>query len=416
MKTLFAIPIFAFCLAVHGQMLQAVVGGGSFSAAATPTFSPAAGAVSNPTTVTASSASGCSSSMYFDASNPPVTQQTTYSVTTGVTLYAQVRGCPGYGNSAVASAAYTTSALNTTQVFMGGGYGITSSTTAYCSFHNLITAGVCNASPAGQYMAWPASGTLIGYRVQQITTEQSGESVTYCVYRNGACLADTSKTLTYPSQDTGQITISDATSPITTGNGMLDCIKVVTGAEFAAVTFVVTLEWQPTTPGQTVVFGNAQASNAASDVSFAGPSANVSTESQATVSMPVAGTLSNLYVYRDTTPGAGSVVFTGRTNLGAGTTPPSVTINSTTCSSAPCVVSDTTNAMLVAAGDLNDLSQVIGTAPTAATNTAWGAVFTPSVSGQFVLAMARSNTSMATGTLYEPTFGRAPATTQAGAV
>jgi hypothetical protein len=83
----------------------------SLGTAITPTFSPAAGPVSNPTTVTASSTSACSSYMYFDTNNPPGTQQTTYSVTTAVTLYAQVRGCPGYADSAVASAAYTISAI-----------------------------------------------------------------------------------------------------------------------------------------------------------------------------------------------------------------------------------------------------------------------------------------------------------------
>ena len=75
--------------------------------AAAPTFSPAAGAVSNPTTVTASSWSGCSSYIYLDTSNPPTTKQTTYSVTTAVTLYSYVHGCPGYADSSVSSAAYT---------------------------------------------------------------------------------------------------------------------------------------------------------------------------------------------------------------------------------------------------------------------------------------------------------------------
>jgi hypothetical protein len=76
--------------------------------AATPTFSPSAGAVSNPTTVTASTAtSGCGPYIYFDTNPTPTTNQTTYSVTTAVTLYAYVHGCPGYTDSAVASASYT---------------------------------------------------------------------------------------------------------------------------------------------------------------------------------------------------------------------------------------------------------------------------------------------------------------------
>src|ERR1017187_183575 len=76
--------------------------------AATPTFSPAAGGVANPTTVTPSTATGpCSAYMYVDSSNPPATLQLTYTVTTGITLYAQIKGCPGYNNSGIASATYS---------------------------------------------------------------------------------------------------------------------------------------------------------------------------------------------------------------------------------------------------------------------------------------------------------------------
>jgi hypothetical protein len=76
--------------------------------ASAPIFSPSAGVVSNPTTVTAStSTSGCGGYIYFDTSSTPTTNQTTYSVTTAVTLHAYVHGCPGYADSTVASAGYT---------------------------------------------------------------------------------------------------------------------------------------------------------------------------------------------------------------------------------------------------------------------------------------------------------------------
>ena len=77
--------------------------------AATPTFSPAAGAVVNPTTVTASTSTSDGCTMYLDTSNPPTTAQSTYSVTTPVTLHAQAKGCTSHANSAVGSAAYTIS-------------------------------------------------------------------------------------------------------------------------------------------------------------------------------------------------------------------------------------------------------------------------------------------------------------------
>jgi hypothetical protein len=112
MKRLFV--LFACLLAVpaQGQILSIIMGGTN-QPAATPTFSPAAGAVANPTTVTASTSTSDGCTIYFDTSNPPVTAQTTYSVTTGVTLYAQARGCAHHSDSLVGSAAYTISGPNT---------------------------------------------------------------------------------------------------------------------------------------------------------------------------------------------------------------------------------------------------------------------------------------------------------------
>jgi hypothetical protein len=116
-RLLFAVtlcPVAAVLLAAAGQQNMGpghhrTVATAAGTAAA-PTFSPLAGAVSNPTTVTAStSTSGCGSYIYFDTSSTPTTNQTTYSVTTAVTLYAYVHGCPGYTDSSVASAAYTIS-------------------------------------------------------------------------------------------------------------------------------------------------------------------------------------------------------------------------------------------------------------------------------------------------------------------
>jgi len=58
--------------------------------------------------------------MYFDTNNPPTTAQSTYNVTTAVTLYAQLKSCIDYSNSAVGSASYTISGGGTTAVFQGG--------------------------------------------------------------------------------------------------------------------------------------------------------------------------------------------------------------------------------------------------------------------------------------------------------
>ncbi len=89
--------------------------------AATPTFSPVAGSVANPTTVTASTATtgdGCT--MYLDTFSPPTTARSTYSVTTAVTLYAQAQGCTDHLNSAIGSAAYVITAPSGGTVISGG--------------------------------------------------------------------------------------------------------------------------------------------------------------------------------------------------------------------------------------------------------------------------------------------------------
>ena len=109
MKRLFVLLACLLAVPAQGQILSIIMGGTN-QPAATPTFSPVAGAVTNPTTVTASTSTSDGCTIYFDTSNPPVTAQTTYSVTTGVTLYAQARGCAHHRDSLVGSATYTISA------------------------------------------------------------------------------------------------------------------------------------------------------------------------------------------------------------------------------------------------------------------------------------------------------------------
>ena len=115
-----AVTLYAYVHGCPGHLDSSVSSAAyTITAAATPTFSPVAGAVSNPTTVTASTATSDGCTMYFDTSNPPTTAQSTYSVTTGVTLYAQAKGCTHHANSAVASAAYTVCAYQMCDTFTG---------------------------------------------------------------------------------------------------------------------------------------------------------------------------------------------------------------------------------------------------------------------------------------------------------
>ena len=115
MKRLLVLLACLLAVPAQGQILSIIMGGTN-QPAATPTFSPVAGAVANPTTVTASTSTSDGCTIYFDTSNPPTTAQTTYSVTTGVTLYAQARGCAHHRDSSVGSATYTISAVTITYV------------------------------------------------------------------------------------------------------------------------------------------------------------------------------------------------------------------------------------------------------------------------------------------------------------
>ena len=109
MKKILMLSVFLFAGTLAAQTNPIFLNSSFNTATASaPTFSPVAGAVTNPTTVTASSTTtGTGCTIYFDTNPTPTTAQTTYSVTTAVTLYAQVRGCSGYSDSSVSSAAYT---------------------------------------------------------------------------------------------------------------------------------------------------------------------------------------------------------------------------------------------------------------------------------------------------------------------
>lgn len=107
---------------------------GSTLAAGTPTFSPPAGAVQNPTTVTISTNTpgyNCSSYIWYttDGSTPTTggtsTNGSSVSVTTAETIKAKEIGCPAFTDSAVGSAAYTISLtpsiVHATQILIAGG-------------------------------------------------------------------------------------------------------------------------------------------------------------------------------------------------------------------------------------------------------------------------------------------------------
>jgi glucuronoarabinoxylan endo-1,4-beta-xylanase len=84
--------------------------------AATPMFSPPTSPLPGGSTITLSTTSaGCGPYIWWQLASPPTTttgtNATSFSLTSSGTYYAQVIGCPGVGNSAVASAVYIVSAF-----------------------------------------------------------------------------------------------------------------------------------------------------------------------------------------------------------------------------------------------------------------------------------------------------------------
>ena len=98
---------------------------GSTPTAATPTFSPVAGTYTGTQSVTTStSTSACSAYLYTGTTNPPTVNTNTISVAASETVYSYVHSCPGYLDSAIASAAYTITAPSSPQLTIGG-HGVT---------------------------------------------------------------------------------------------------------------------------------------------------------------------------------------------------------------------------------------------------------------------------------------------------
>ncbi len=218
MKKLLALLLFA--LPCMGQNPLFITSSFNTATAATPTFSPVAGAVSNPTTVTASSATigqtGCT--MYLDASNPPTTAQSTYSVTVGVTLYAQVRGCVAYNNSAVASAAYTISVLPVIiQTVQCSSSPCTISSTG--AGHMLIYYGSTGVSTSGRIVAISANVSGNFTQIPGCNVTSTGNLYSDAWAITNITGGDTSVTFNPSALDTSQAVLQEVSHANTVLNG-----------------------------------------------------------------------------------------------------------------------------------------------------------------------------------------------------
>ncbi len=224
MRYLSALFIFLACLPVHGQAIFFGQNFNTATAASAPTFSPAAGAVANPTTVTASTSTpGCGSYIYFDTNSTPTTNQTTYSVTTAVTLYAYVHGCPGYTDSTISSASYTIavsiSAVGTPACGHGSSGGATSAAVTYTphATTDTLVVTMCLNSGTSSGVGVVDSGT---YNTYTSLISENGNSTQAYVF--GVLSNNRSGSMTITGSWTtgadGLICVSEYSGPVAFGN------------------------------------------------------------------------------------------------------------------------------------------------------------------------------------------------------
>jgi hypothetical protein len=169
----------------------------SSQAAATPTFSPAAGTYSSAQSVTISTSTpGCSGYIYWNTTGNPTssaTHGTSVSVASSETVYARAIGCPGYSDSAVSSAAYTiTSSQAATPTFSptAGAYSSTQSVT------------IAAATPGcSGYIYWnttgnPTSGDTQGTSVSVASSETVYAKVIGCPGYSDSAVGSAAYTMT----------------------------------------------------------------------------------------------------------------------------------------------------------------------------------------------------------------------------
>lgn len=142
----------------------------STAQAATPTFSPSGGSQTVGTAVTIStSSSGCGPYIYWALTSPPDTGSvhgTSFTIQAAATWYAKVIGCPGFSDSAVGSASFTTTpnSYSLTVLAVNG----TVTNVANCATGtNSLTSGTsvsCTAVPAAgfTFAGWTGNPPVCG--------------------------------------------------------------------------------------------------------------------------------------------------------------------------------------------------------------------------------------------------------------
>ena len=322
-------------IATHSGDVTSAVGSAAYTingAAATPTFSPAAGAYGPAQTVTISDSTSGSTIYYTTNGTTPTTSSSTYSsaitVSATETLEA-IATKTGYSNSAVGSAAYTINGAVATPTFSpaAGAYGpaqtvtisdSTSGSTIYYTTNG--TTPTTNSSTYSSAITVSATETLEAIATK---TSYSNSAVGSAVYTiNGAAATPTFSPAAGAYGPAQTVTISDSTSGSTiyyTTNGTTPTTSSSTYSSAITVSATETLEAIATKSGysNSAVGSAAYTINGAAATPTFSPAAGAYGPAQSvTISDGTSGA-TIYYTTNGTTPTTSSSVYSSAISVSA---------------------------------------------------------------------------------------------------
>lgn len=254
-----------------------------------------------------------------------------------------------------------------------------------------------NATNTFREQIVPAPITLSNFYVSLASAPGGVASITVSIMKNGSASA---VTVTITGSATSA---TDSTHSVSFNAGDLIGVTVTTSGSPTNSRASWNVGCTSTSGDYFPMFGGMMGSLTAT-TSYAYPystsnNSTVTTEAQAEIVIPCAGTLSNMYVATDVAPGTGnSIQFVPYKNGSAGLL--TATISGASATSA----SDTTDSITVSAGDRISMQLVKSTSLTSA-RFFWGIQFTPTTVGQSFFAFGNSSAPSTATTNYEQPLG-----------
>lgn len=221
----------------------------------------------------------------------------------------------------------------------------------------------------------PCAGTVKNLHVRLVTALSAGTSWAFAVMKNESAQ---SLEVTFTNGVDFGTDKSMTTNPVSfTAGDFIGLRSAPTGTPTANTGLNVSFAIETTTNDQPLFFHGVSAG--AGTTNYGGMNSGA-TEANVSMVMPTAGTISNIYAYSNTAPGAAQTYTATLFKNGSAESALEAQI---TNSSSGRLASDTTGSVSVSAGDLISV-RVVGSASAASATVYCSAVFTPTISGEAV--------------------------------